>query len=55
MTQLESRTHDGFFAARARALVDKIASAMGKAIDDLDLSNADEPVAVEEIDDTEDF
>ena len=25
------------------------------AIDDLDLSNADEPGAVEEIDDTEDF
>lgn len=46
---------DGFFATRARALLDKIASAMGKAIDDLDLSNTDEPGAVDEIDDTEDF
>lgn len=31
---------EAFFAARARALLDQIASATGKAIDDLDLTNA---------------
>jgi hypothetical protein len=46
---------DAFFATRARALLDQIASAMGKAIDDLDLSNDRDPGMVEEIDDTDDI
>ena len=43
---------DRFFAARARALLDQIASAMGKAIDDLDLVEASQD-EVEEVDDTD--
>ena len=45
---------NAFFAARARALLDKISSAMGKPIDDLDLSSDEEPDTVEEADDTDD-
>ena len=45
---------NAFFAARARALLDKISSAMGKPIDDLDLSSDEEPEIVEEADDTDD-
>ena len=45
---------NAFFTARARALLDKISSAMGKPIDDLDLSSDEEPEIVEEPDDTDD-
>lgn len=45
---------NAFFAVRARALLDKISSAMGKPIDDLDLSSDEEPDTVEEADDTDD-
>ena len=46
---------EGFFAARARALLDQIASATGKAIDDLDLTNATETEGLEAADDTDDL
>jgi hypothetical protein len=45
---------NAFFAARARALLDKISSAMGKPIDDLDLASDEEPEIMEEADDTDD-
>jgi hypothetical protein len=46
---------ESFFAARARALLDQIASATGKAIDDLDLTNAADTDGLEAADDTDDL
>ena len=46
---------EGFFAARARALLDRIASATGKAIEDLDLTNAADTQGLEAGDDTDDL
>ena len=46
---------DAFFAARARALLDQIAAAMGKTIDDLDLWNTGEVDTGEATDDTDDI
>lgn len=43
-----------FFVARARALLDQIASAMGKSIDDSDLMDAAQDVTGE-TDDTDDL
>ena len=45
---------DAFFAARACALLDQIASAMGKTIDDFDLMDAAQADTVEAVDDTDD-
>jgi hypothetical protein len=46
---------EAFFAARAQALLDKISSAMGKPIEDLDLSwDTDETSGAEDSDDTDD-
>jgi hypothetical protein len=44
----------GFFAARARAVLDRIATAAGKAIEDLDLTNAADTQGLEAGDDTDD-
>jgi hypothetical protein len=44
---------EGFFTARARALLDQIASASGKAIDDLDLTDAADTEGLEAADDTD--
>jgi hypothetical protein len=46
---------DAFFAARARALLDKIASAMGKSIDDTGPTGGGEPDTLDAEDDTEDL
>jgi hypothetical protein len=45
---------EAFFAARARALLGQIASAMGKAIDDFNLSDAAQVDSFEGADDTDD-
>jgi hypothetical protein len=45
---------DAFFTARARALLDKISFATGKAIDDFDLTEDPEAGTMEEADDTDD-
>jgi hypothetical protein len=44
-----------FFAARAGALLDQITSGTGKAIDDLDLTNAADTEGPEAADDTNDL
>lgn len=46
---------DAFFATRGRALLDKISFAMGKPIDDLDISGGHEPDTLEDADDTDDI
>lgn len=46
---------DTFFATRARALLDQIGSAMGKAIDDFDLVDTVQADTLETADDTDDF
>jgi hypothetical protein len=46
---------EAFFAVRARALLDQIASATGKAIDDLDLTNAADTEGPEAAGDTDDL
>jgi hypothetical protein len=46
---------NAFFTARARALLDKISFAMGKAIDDFGLTEDPEAGIVEEDDDTDDI
>lgn len=46
---------DTFFAARKRAILDKIAAAMGKTIDDSQPTEADEQDTLDVEDDTDDL
>ena len=46
---------NAFFAARARALLDKISSAMGKPIDETNPAGAEEPDTLDAEDDTDDL